>query len=127
MINNEEVIFYLSEAYKAELYKSLMLAGLAGFLGGILSCSVQRYFTQTVSNQATSFKKLVVQYIANGVFYSFSAVIFVYSFFRSDAIETIETIKTINQLSVPIAILYPPTLIAINEIINKTFFQRNKN
>jgi uncharacterized membrane protein YoaK (UPF0700 family) len=98
MIYNEEVIFYLSETYKVELYKSLMLAGCAGFLGGILNCSVQKYFTQTVGDQTTNLKKLAIQYIANGVFYSLGAVIFVYSLFRSDLIESKQSTNLVSPL-----------------------------
>lgn len=126
MVNNEKAIEYLSNAYYAELHKILILVGSAGFLGGVLNCTVHKYFTRTANKQATNFVKLIIQYIVNGLLFGLGAVTIVYSFFISNPIESIKMVKTINQFSIPVAILFPPMLTAINETINSTIFQKNK-
>jgi hypothetical protein len=124
---NEEVIVYLSETYELEMYKTLIFAGSAGFLGGVLNCTVQRYFARITNNQATSFTKLAIQYIANGLLFGLGTVVLVYSFFTSYSIESIKMIKTINQFSIPLGILFPPMLTIITEVINKNIFRRNED
>ncbi len=127
MMMNKEVIVYLSETYKLEMHKTLIFAGSAGFLGGVLNCIVQRYFARITNNQATSFRKLVIQYIANGLLFGFGTIVLVYSFFISYSIESIKIIKKINQFSILLGIFFPPMLTIITEVLNKNIFRRNEN
>ena len=126
MINNQEAIVYLSDTYKVELYKTLILTGTAGFIGGLLNCKVQKYFNNILNNQGSSFLKILIQYLANGFFFSLGTVILVYSFFVSDPIKSMRMVETINKFSIPLAILFPPMFTTITQIINKTIFRQNE-
>lgn len=126
MINNQEAIVYLSDTYKVELYKTLIFTGTAGFIGGLLNCKVQKYLNNILNNQGSSFLKILIQYLANGFFFSLGTVILVYSFFVSDPIKSMRMVETINKFSIPLAIIFPPMFTTITQIINKTIFRQNE-
>ncbi len=115
----------MNEAYKMEIYKGLLFAISAGFLGGLLYCAVQDYFTQSRNNQVRSFKARLMQYVFSGLLYGFFAGIVAGIALEYNSIS-IENIKNVNQSSIPIAIFYPPVSSAIEELIN-IFFRRNEN
>jgi fructose-specific phosphotransferase system IIC component len=124
-MNHEETAFYLSEAYKMGLYKTLFLNGSAGFLGGVINGAVSNYLSRMRSGQTAEFKDSVKGYLLYGLLFGFLASVIVYSFFVSYLIESMTTIKTINQFSIPIAILYPSVQTVASEVINNVLFRRN--
>jgi fructose-specific phosphotransferase system IIC component len=126
-MNNEEMAFYLSEAYKIGLYKTLLATGSAGFLGGVINGAVSNYLSRMKNSQTADFKSSLKECFLYGLLFSLIANAIVYSFFISNTVESMETIKTINQFSVPIAVLYPSIQTTISEIINKVLLQRNSN
>ena len=128
MVSNEEVIVYLSTTYKAEMYKTLILAGSAGFLGGLLERAVLDYFYFSLSKnvRARSFKNTILMYILGGLIFALIADVIVYSIFISCNIDSVKTIRTINQFCIPLAIIIP----SLNTFITRGFeaiFRQNQD
>jgi hypothetical protein len=124
-MNNAETVFYLSEIYKYELYKILLLTGGAGFLGGVLDNAVQKYFAHNLNDPNRSSSRIALQYIANGLFYSLVTVVLVYIFFNS-SIQSMRTIKTIYLVSIPLAIIGPPLFTITLDFFSNSIYPQDK-
>ena len=124
-MSKEEVIIYLSETYKSELYRSLLLSSSAGFLGGIINCAVQRKFAENADNFATNYVRILTDYIFNGLLFGLGSGILTYFSFMSYTNWSFEEIEAINKISITLAILYPVMSTAILNFINKNIFHQD--
>jgi len=123
-MNNENLaaISILSEIYKTEVLASIVFTAIAGFLGGVLSCKVDDYFTGIINNQQRSFSTLK-KYICNGLLWGLGASIIIFSVFKSYYIPSIKTVENIGISGVIIAIFYPSIQALIIGILNKIIFR----
>jgi hypothetical protein len=122
-MSKEAVIIYLSDTYKSEFYRTLLLSSSAGFLGGIINCAVQRKFAENTTILATNYVRLLIDYVSNGLLFGLGSGVLTYLLFMSYTTLSFKNIEAIIKISITFAILSPVLITIFLNLINKNIFQ----
>jgi hypothetical protein len=109
----------MNDAYRMEIYKSLLFVTNAGFFGGIFYSVVEDFFHRIRGDQRRSFKDSVLMYVFSGSLYGLYAITVAGVAIESNSIS-MENIKNVTRFIIPLAILYPPISAALLKLIVKS-------